>query len=219
MKIDIIQFDNEVVAGTYGRWLSEWGVETRTIGPGDDHREFTGADALLLLGGHMGVHQREQHPLLNTFHHRLPGMIEQGQPLLAICLGAQLLADALGGKATARTRGEHGVLQVALTEVGRRDPLLRGVPDPFVSFAWHYDSFDLPPAAAHLASTDVCPGQIFRCGNAFGLQFHPEVDEQIIAGWCRRAGRDDAAVKAFAAVRPAYRDASRRILRNFIDLL
>jgi GMP synthase-like glutamine amidotransferase len=140
-------------------------------------------------------------------------------PVLGICLGGQLLADALGGRATARSRGERGVRRISLSREGECDPLFAGLPNPFVSFQWHYDSFDLPASAIHLASTGTCPGQAFRCQNAYGLQFHPEVDEPIIAGWCRRAGVDDAAVKEFREVHGAYQAASRKMLQNFLAML
>jgi len=220
VRIDIIQFDRDVSAGTYGRWLEEWGVECHPVGPDDTvSLRFAEADALLLLGGHMGVAEREEHPLLREFHARLPRLVERGMPVLAICLGAQLLADALGGRATARRRGERGVRRISLSEAGECDPLFAGLSNPFVSFQWHNDSFDLPVSATHLASTEACPGQAFRCRNAYGLQFHPEVDESIIAGWCRRARVDDAALREFSEVREAYQAASRKILQNFLGML
>lgn len=220
MRINIIQFDRDVSAGTYGRWLTEWGVDVCAVGP-DQQGEpaVEQADALLLLGGHMGVHERDRHPLLKTFHARLPELTAQGLPILAICLGAQLLADALGGRATPGTRGERSMHQLRLTREGERDPLFAGLANPFVSFQWHNDSFDLPTAALHLAYSDACPGQAFRCRNAYGLQFHPEVDESIVRGWCQRAKAGDTPLSEFRARREDYRKASERILRNFMAML
>ena len=220
MRIDIIQFDREVCSGTYGRWLEKWGHQCHYLLPDDaESLESSGADALLLLGGHMGVSDRSKHPLLNKFHSFLPELVQQGKPILSICLGAQLLADALGGRAIAGQRGERSVQQVQLTEAGCKDSLFAGVPNPFLSFQWHNDSFDLPRSATHLAFTEVCPGQAFRCQNAYGLQFHPEVDEEIVAGWCRRAKVDETALDEFRGVRMEYQQASQRILKNFLNIV
>jgi len=220
VQIDIVQFDREVCSGTYGRWLEEWGNQCRYLLP-----DYTGsllsskADAVLLLGGHMGVNDRRNHPMLNHCHAELPLLVEQGKPILAICLGAQLLADALGGQALTKQRGERSVRQISLTEAGCRDPLFQGVSNPFSSFQWHNDSFDLPETATHLALTESCPGQAFRCQNSYGLQFHPEVDEQIIAGWCQRAKVDETALDEFRESRVEYLAASRRILKNFLEMI
>lgn len=220
MRIDIVQFDREVTAGTYGLWLEEWGVDCHYLLPGHPGSlQYAEADALLLLGGHMGVADRGKHPLLNDFHALLPTLVEQGKPILAICLGAQLLADALGGRATPGQRGERSIQQIQMTEAGRSDALFAGLPNPLFSFQWHNDSFDLPDAATHLAFTETCPGQAFRCRNAYGLQFHPEVDEQIITGWCRRAKVDETALEEYRVYREEYRQASRRILRNFLEMI
>jgi GMP synthase-like glutamine amidotransferase len=220
MRIDIVQFDRDVSAGTYGRLLAARGVACRCLtpeaGPGLD---FSGADALLLLGGHMGVSEMEDCPLLRDVHALLPELVAAGKPVLAICLGAQLLADALGGRATKGRRGERSVQPIALTGAGRNDPLFAGLPNPFLSFQWHNDSFDPPAAATHLAFTETCPGQAFRYRNAYGLQFHPEVDEPIIAGWCRRAGVDETPLEAFRASRAEQRQTSRRILENFLAMI
>ena len=220
MRIDIIQFDFDVCAGTYGRWLEEWGVECRCLTP--DRKatlSFAETDALLLLGGHMGVSEMEQYPMLRAFHDLLPELVEQDKPILAICLGAQLLADALGGQATKGRRGERSVQKISLTEAGEDDELFAGLPNPFLSFQWHNDSFDLPAQATHLAYTGACPGQAFRYRNAYGLQFHPEVDEPIIDGWCQRAKVDDTALEEFRVNKEEYRRASQRILENFLKMI
>lgn len=220
MRIDIVQFDCEVTSGTYGSWLEEWGVDCHYLQPGHmEPLQFAEADALLLLGGHMGVGDMAKHPLLNDFYVLLPTLVEQGKPILAICLGAQLLAAALGGQALSGQRGERSVQQIHLTEAGNGDPLFAGLSNPFPSFQWHNDSFDVPATATPLAFTETCPGQAFRSRNAYGLQFHPEVDEQIIAGWCQRAKVDETALEEFRVCREEYREVSRRILENFLKTL
>lgn len=218
MKITIVQFDHEVVAGTYARWLQEEQVDSEVLTP-DSCAPLSpcDADALLLLGGHMGVAQKQDHPLLQRCHAALPQIVAQGTPMLAICLGAQLLADALGGRALSKQRGERGATPIHLTAGGQRDPLFAKIDSPFISVQWHNDCFDLPPAATHLAYTETCPGQAFRCNNAYGVQFHPEVDAAIIADWCKRAGvADTEPLAAFQNVEDRYRTASRQLLTNFL---
>jgi len=220
MRIEIVQFDKDVCSGTYGRWLEEWGIDCQYLHPGDTQPlQSAPGDALMLLGGHMGVKDRGEHPLLDRCHAELPALVEQGKPILAICLGAQLLADALGGQALSGQRGERGVQKIHLTVAGVTDPLFYGLTNPFPSFQWHNDSFDLPESATHLAFTETCSGQVFRSNNAYGLQFHPEVDEQIIAGWCRRAKADGTALEEFRGVQEEYQNASQKILNNFLNMI
>lgn len=218
--MDIVQFDLDVIAGTYGDWLVEWGYDCRILGADTElPLDFGETDALLLLGGHMGVNDRQHHALLNEMHTLLPTLVEQGAPILAICLGAQLLADALGGKATARTRGERSTRRISITEAGAADPLFVGIESPFLSFQWHNDSFDVPGKATHLAYTEVCPGQAFRYRNAYGVQFHPEVNDAIVDGWCKRAKTDNTPLDEFRAEREEYQQVSERILRNFLKTI
>lgn len=218
--MDIVQFDHDVIAGTYGDWLVEWGYDCRILGPDTElPLNFEETDALLLLGGHMGVKDRQHYALLNEMHTLLPTLAEQGKPILAICLGAQLLADALGGRATSGTRGERSVKRIEVTGAGQDDPLFAGLESSFLSFQWHNDSFDLPAEATHLAYTEVCPGQAFRHRNAYGLQFHPEVNEKIVSGWCKRAKTDETPLTEFRNDRDAYQQVSRRILENFLKAI
>ncbi len=105
-------------------------------------------------------------------------LLATGTPLLGICLGGQLLAEVAGGAVSSNRCGEKGLVEIELTAGGRADPLLAGIDDRFQAFQWHNDSFAVPPPAQHLARSVACPGQAFRLGNAWGVQFHPEVDRR-----------------------------------------
>jgi GMP synthase-like glutamine amidotransferase len=136
-------------------------------------------------------------------------------PLLGICLGGQLLAEVCGGRVHPQRQGEHGLQPVSLTAEGRHDPLFTGIPSSFTVFEWHNDSFDIPPSALHLVSSSACPGQVFRCRNAYGLQFHPEVEPAIVNEWAgaleKRRHADE-----FARHYSDLRRISLQLLNNFL---
>ena len=105
-------------------------------------------------------------------------------PTLGICLGAQLAAAALGGRAYQGPAGEElGWTKVELTEAGRGDPVTGALQEPAELFEWHHDTFDPPPGATLLAGGAVYPSQAFRLGGVVAVQFHPEVDAPLLAGW------------------------------------
>ncbi len=141
---------------------------------------------LIVLGGPMGVYELEAHPFLAYEIDLIRRQLESGQPILGVCLGAQLLAAAAGGTVYPGVHGkEIGWGPVELTNAGAIDPLWSGFPRRFTTFHWHGDTFDLPPGAEVLARTSHYP-QAFRLGpRAYGVQFHPEVVPQQLEAWIR----------------------------------
>lgn len=217
VRIDVVQFDEKVGMGTFSSWLKELECEVRVWrADRDELPPVTGLTKVLLLGGYMGVNDRDQLHYLQRASDWLTAVVEQGIPLLAICLGGQLLAYALGAKVHSQYRQERGIREIQLSAAGKSDPLLAGLPQPFLSFEWHNDSFDLPLGAVLLAETAICPGQVFRYRNAWGLQFHPEVNQQVVADWCQRTGEGDAPLEEFCRYQDDYLLHSRLLLSNFV---
>ena len=143
-----------------------------------------GYAGVIVLGGPMNVHEVEAHPHLLTEIELLQEAYERGMQILGICLGAQLLARALGGDVGPAADFEIGWHDVRLNEHGKSDEVLGGFAPVQPMFHWHGDTFTLPPGATALAGSQLCPNQAFRCGdNAYGLQFHLEVDAALIERW------------------------------------
>lgn len=217
MRIQVLQFDERVGLGTFSGWAEEqadeisiWRCDLQQL-PGAADR-----GPVMLLGGYMGVGDRQQFPYLQRAADWLAEQVENGRPLLAICLGGQLLAHALGGRVTSQHRQERGITNIALTSAGQADPLFAELPNPFCSFEWHSDSFDLPVDAIHLAQTEPCPGQAFRYKNAWGLQFHPEVDAAIVAQWCQRTAAGEEPLQNFLRHQQLYFQQAKTLLMNFL---
>ncbi len=145
-----------------------------------------GYDALIAMGGPMDVFEEEAHPWLVPEKALIRHAVaERGMPFLGVCLGHQLLADALGGRVETMAEPEVGILEVALTEAGRADPLLAGL-DPVVTcLQWHGCAVTvLPDDAVSLARSELCAVQAFRVGpHAYGLQYHVELTPTTVAEW------------------------------------
>jgi len=143
-----------------------------------------GADGLVMLGGAMDFDETDAYPHLARTRDLLRDAAARSTPTLGICLGAQLAAAALGGRAYPGPAGEElGWTKVELTPAGQADPVLGALQEPAELFEWHHDTFDPPPGATVLATGAVYPTQAFRLGSVLAVQFHPEVDGPLLAGW------------------------------------
>jgi GMP synthase-like glutamine amidotransferase len=132
-------------------------------------------DLLFVMGGPMSVHDEAACPWLAPEKAFLRQAVERGVRILGICLGAQMLAEALGGEVRRNPGPEIGWFPVELTPEGRAAPLLAGLPDRFTAFHWHGETFSIPPGAVRLARSEGCVNQAFAFGErALGLQFHLE---------------------------------------------
>jgi GMP synthase (glutamine-hydrolysing) len=147
---------------------------------------------LVVLGGEAGVYDAPEHPYLFEEMDLIQEAAEDGKPVLGICLGSQLAAEALGG---AVRQGESGVeigwVDVRVTEQGRQDPVAAALGRGAPLFQWHRDTFDLPPGSVPLLTADRYPVQGFRMGTVWAVQAHPEVDAATIALWCDEGGQRD----------------------------
>jgi GMP synthase-like glutamine amidotransferase len=173
-----------------GDVLQGEGIEFRIVEGGESPEVadlVAGADAvagvasmgdlggLVILGGPMGVYEEDRYPALGAERRLARRAVEQGLPVLGICLGAQLLASALGARVYPGPRKEIGWEPLVLTEAGSADPVLGPLTKAPVVFHLHGDTFDLPAGAVHLARTAGYAMQAFRVGTrAYGLQFHLE---------------------------------------------
>jgi len=140
---------------------------------------------LIAMGGPMSVNDN-----LPWIPHEIAAIreaVHRGIPVLGICLGAQLIARALGARVYPNPAKEIGWSPLHFTPAAATDPLFHGFSDPEMVFQWHGETFDLPPGAEHLAHSAACRHQAFRFGgNVYGIQFHLEVTPPIIEDWLRQ---------------------------------
>ena len=158
-----------------GHEVREWAFADGGTPP-DDY------DAYMVFGGSMHADQDHLHPWLAPEVDWLRGLIDRGVPVLGVCLGAQLLSRAAGGRVRATESGpEIGWYDVE--RVGGDDPVLGVLPQRFEAFEWHYYTYDVPDGAVELARNENCT-QAFRLGDAcWAVQFHPEVTEAQVGTW------------------------------------
>jgi GMP synthase (glutamine-hydrolysing) len=144
--------------------------------------DITEYAALIFLGGPMSVN--DDLPYLRQEEELIRQALARNQPVMGICLGAQLMARALGAGVYRNCQKEIGWFDLRFTESASRDPLFAGLESETV-FHWHGETFDLPPGAEWLVSSDRCRHQAFKAGHlSYGLQFHLEVTPEMIADWC-----------------------------------
>ncbi len=145
-------------------------------------------DLLVVMGGGMNIYQHRDYPWLLVEKEFLRRAIDAGKPILGICLGAQLLADVLGGKVYQNPEKEIGWFPVRITD--RRAPFA-AFPEAMNVMHWHGDTFELPPGARLVAESAACPRQAFVWGDrVVGLQFHPEMGGVNVADLTNIAADD-----------------------------
>jgi GMP synthase (glutamine-hydrolysing) len=139
---------------------------------------------IVLLGGPMNVYEEDRYPFLKDEDLFIKEAIQRGKAILGICLGAQLIAKALGAKVFKAPVKEIGWYDVSLTKRGSQDPLFSGLPTKFSVFQWHEDTFEIPNGGKLIATSSPISHQAFRYGErVYGLQFHLEVTEKMIQEW------------------------------------
>ena len=184
--------------GTFEPAFKEAGCSCRVLNAHDAKAAWPGAadvDGIVSMGGPRSVSQQKQHPYLTRELEFLREALALEKPILGVCLGAQLLAAALGAKVTknpqpapAGARGgsgkEIGWYPLMREPGAEDDPLFAPFGPTETVFQWHGDTFALPKGAVRLASSPLCREQAFRYGDrAYGLQFHVEVTEAIVRAW------------------------------------
>jgi GMP synthase (glutamine-hydrolysing) len=152
-------------------------------------------DTLVMLGGPMSVNEEEIYPYIKKEMELVREFIAAGKRVFGVCLGAQIMAKALGAKVYEGPEKEIGWYDIELTEDGIRDPLMKKLAvhpragdfwRRFRVFHWHGETFDIPPGAARLAKSALYANQAFRYGNdAYAFQFHIEVKKEMIYEWLK----------------------------------
>ena len=167
--------------------------------PGATAPDITQAAGLIFMGGPMSAN--DDLPWVRQVLQLISRAVERRQPVLGVCLGAQLIAKALGSRVYQNAVKEIGWFEIHLTEAAARDALFAGIGPVETVFHWHGETFDLPPGAQWLAYSEACRNQAFRAGaNTYGLQFHLEVTPAMIEDWCARdANRGDVDARRNAA--------------------
>ena len=183
MNILLIQHDPLDGPGVLLEWAVSRGhsIAFYPISEGAPLPLLESFDLLVSLGGPMGAYEEEKYPWLKTEKDYLRQATASGKKILGLCLGCQLLAEALGGKAFRHTRKEFGWQPIEPLPEGAT---WFGTNDPFQAFQWHGDTYSLPPGAVNLARNEATEQQAFLLdgpsGNqALGLQFHLEWTEQM----------------------------------------
>jgi GMP synthase (glutamine-hydrolysing) len=172
--------------------LDEWPLTERGSAP---PVEVASYDAVLTFGGAMNADQEDRHPWLRFEKDFLAAMIDDRMPILAVCLGCQVLAEAAGGSARRASEPEIGWSEVEITEEGERDPVIGPLAPRFTGFQWHSYEAVPPAGAAILARSPVC-AQAYRVGEiAWGIQFHAEVTAADAAKWIADYRSDEDAVR------------------------
>ena len=190
-------------------WLTEAGATLRIHRPyaGDPLPDPAEADGLIVLGGSMGASgDDDRHPWLPATRDLLRASVDRTLPTLAVCLGHQLLVAASGGMVGRNPAGKQmGLLPVGLTEAAAGERLFAKVREGSRAVQWNNDiALELPPGTVTLAETPEGVAQAIRIGEAaWGIQFHPEVDADMVAAWAADDRPRPGAPEAIEAIRGA----------------
>lgn len=225
MSVLIIKNTATEGPGTIEDYLIEKGVEysiadlfdCRTEIP--DIRQYS---HLVIMGGPIAVYERDGYGFLSYEVAMIRAFIKTGRPVLGICLGAQMIAYAIGADVYKGGTKEIGWYKVAISDEGMKDPAFSSLalPDEKSAevFQWHGDTFDLHAKAVRLASSEAYPNQAFRYGNnVYALQFHIEVTPVIVKEWFQyeKGVEIDDMIRKTEEVYPEYRKRAVKFYDNF----
>ena len=201
MHILVLQHAPVEHPGIFRRFLEEDGHswDTVELDQGGQLPSLDGYDALWVLGGPMDVWQEDEHPWLKDEKAFIQEAVEQrGMSYLGLCLGHQLLAEALGGSVGPAGTPEIGVMDVQMTEMGATGIFMDDLPDRFPCLQWHSaEVTKLPQGAEVLATSPDCAVQAMTWGpRAYSVQFHVEIEQDTVANWAKIPAYSAALEKA-----------------------
>jgi GMP synthase (glutamine-hydrolysing) len=189
-RVLVIQNDAAEGAGLLGSLLEDQRILVETVHGwtlSEERPEHEDYDALVVLGGVQGAYELDRYPYLRHEIELCNSFSDAPKPVLGICLGAQLLAVALGGRVGPNIRSEIGWLPITLDETAREEPLLVSLPSSMQVFHFHGDAIETPPGCVNLASSALTPCQLFSAGpGVYGFQFHAEIDRTLLQAMCRK---------------------------------
>jgi GMP synthase (glutamine-hydrolysing) len=185
----VVQNDLHEGAGQLTTLMAERGLEQHTAFGFDADYVTLESDefaALVLLGGAQSAYETDMYPYLSKEMELCRAFIGASKPIAGFCLGAQILACAVGGEVVPGNRKEIGWYDLILTNQTENDSLMQGHPKKLRSYHFHGDVIATVPNATRLAYSAITEFQLFRCGsNAYGFQYHAEADRPLIEIMCR----------------------------------
>ena len=191
-------------------------LDVRRLDRGDRIPDPNCVDGLVVMGGPMGAYEKDKYPFLADECKLIKDVARSDRPILGVCLGAQLLARALGANVFPGLTPEIGFGSVEVALSARLDPVLSPADGPLPVFHWHADTFTLPEGAALLASSQQYAHQAFRFGSyAYGFQFHIEPDGATWSAW--REHLPNGLLEESRGRRSRIEQAGKRIIAKFFD--
>ncbi|MGB7188526.1 MAG: type 1 glutamine amidotransferase [Acidobacteriaceae bacterium] len=196
MRIHVLQhveFEGPAAIENWARHSGHALTHSR-VDKGDPLPELTALDLLVIMGGPMSVNDEHQHPWLKEEKAFVRSAIESRRAVLGVCLGAQMIASAMGARVYRGREKEIGWFPVRRVTASGAEALF---PETFTPLHWHGETFDLPAGAVRLAETEAVPNQAFQLGSAIGLQFHLEATPESVQQMVDNAGHEIENGKSF----------------------
>jgi GMP synthase (glutamine-hydrolysing) len=229
VRVLLVVHHRNAAAGVFAEPALAAGHELVEWMPQEAPPPLDGFGAAMVFGAAAQVDQEDHHPWLRPEKRFVRDLIERGTPLLGVCFGSQIVAEAAGAPVRAAERPEIGWHEVELTPEGRADPLLSVMPERFESFQYHHYEWLLPPGGVTLARSALTL-QAFRLRErpVWGVQFHPEITKADLGSWLDdwqndpgavATGLDPEAIRAESAAKiGVWNDAGRALSERFLEL-
>lgn len=225
-RVTVLQLDPTAPLGAFEGWLPDAGVRPVVVPVWERSVPGVGAvgDGLIVLGGQMSAHARVEHPWLDALRELVLDAHALGLPTLGICLGHQVLAEALGGEVVVGHEDgpEEGATTLHWLPEAADDPLFGPLAahGPATVVHSHHDAVArLPAGAVELARTAAYGLQVFRSGSSWGVQFHPEATTEMVERWSERSPDRDAIVASVRDARAALEASGRAVADGFARVL